>query len=47
LWVQDIEAGDSVAGGLPDVEPGAYDFYCSVPGHARAGMTGTLVINPA
>lgn len=43
----DVEAGDSVTAGLPDVEPGTYDFYCSVPGHAQAGMTGTLVIDPA
>ena len=27
-----------------DAEPGEYQFYCSVPGHAQAGMVGTLVI---
>ncbi len=43
----DVEAGDTVTAGLLDLEPGSYDFYCSVPGHARAGMTGTLVIDPA
>lgn len=43
----DVEAGDTVTAGLPDVEPGTYDFYCSVPGHAQAGMTGTLVIDSA
>jgi uncharacterized cupredoxin-like copper-binding protein len=24
--------------------PGTYRFLCTVPGHADAGMTGTLVI---
>ncbi len=43
----DVEAGDTVTAGLSDVEPGNYDFYCSVPGHAQAGMTGTLAIGPA
>lgn len=27
----------------PD-EPGEYCFYCAVPGHRDAGMTGTLVV---
>jgi uncharacterized cupredoxin-like copper-binding protein len=27
-----------------DLKPGTYTFYCSVPGHAAAGMTGTLVV---
>ena len=26
------------------VEPGSYEFLCSVPGHAQAGMTGTLLV---
>jgi uncharacterized cupredoxin-like copper-binding protein len=25
-----------------DLKPGDYTFYCAVPGHAQAGMTGTL-----
>lgn len=41
----DVEAGDTVTAGLSDVKPGTYDFYCSVPGHAQAGMTGTLVVD--
>ena len=27
-----------------ELTPGAYGFFCSVPGHKGAGMTGTLTI---
>jgi plastocyanin len=27
-----------------ELEPGTYTFLCTVPGHAEAGMTGTLTI---
>jgi plastocyanin len=27
------------------VEPGTYEFYCSVPGHEAAGMKGTLTVS--
>jgi plastocyanin len=27
-------------------EPGTYRIICTVPGHAQAGMTGTLVVAP-
>jgi plastocyanin len=27
-------------------EPGTYEIVCTVPGHAEAGMTGTLVVEP-
>jgi uncharacterized cupredoxin-like copper-binding protein len=26
------------------VEPGEYDFYCSVPGHRQLGMSGKLIV---
>jgi uncharacterized cupredoxin-like copper-binding protein len=25
-------------------KPGTYEFWCTVPGHKEAGMTGTLVV---
>ena len=27
-----------------DLQPGDYEFYCSVPGHAEGGMKGPLVV---
>jgi len=27
--------------------PGIYRILCSMPGHAEAGMTGTLTVGPA
>lgn len=40
----DAEAGQRTTAGLQIDEPGTYEFYCSVPGHASAGMRGTLTV---
>lgn len=40
----DVPAGVTATGGLTVNEPGEYGFECTVPGHASAGMTGTLIV---
>lgn len=39
-----IQAGDTAQVTISPEEPGRYEIRCSVPGHAPAGMTGTLVV---
>lgn len=41
----DVEPGNTVRGALEAVAPGKYEFLCTVPGHAAAGMVGTLVVS--
>lgn len=43
-FVVEVPSGTAATGGLVVEEPGQYPFECSVPGHAGAGMTGTLVV---
>jgi plastocyanin len=38
------EITESKASVSVDVDPGSYEFICSVPGHAEAGMKGTLSV---
>lgn len=38
------QKGMTARGGLKISAPGAYNFYCSVSGHRKAGMTGQLVV---
>ena len=42
---QDMPAGETVQVTVPEnAEPGSYAFICNIPGHAAAGMVGTLII---
>jgi uncharacterized cupredoxin-like copper-binding protein len=41
----EVAAGESGTAGLEIDDPGEYAFYCSVPGHASAGMRGTLHVD--
>jgi plastocyanin len=36
------KGGTSTA--MANLKPGAYTYYCSVPGHRQAGMTGKLTV---
>ena len=38
-------AGQSATLEFTASTPGTYEFWCTVPGHKEAGMTGTLVVN--
>lgn len=40
-----LEGGQSATLKLSGVSAGEYDFYCSVPGHKEAGMTGKLTVS--
>lgn len=41
----DMPVGETVSATVPaDAKPGTYDFICNIPGHAEAGMVGTLTI---
>ncbi len=39
-----LAAGESVELDLGDLAPGVYEIHCSVPGHASAGMIGSLTV---
>lgn len=39
-----LDAGDSETLDLSGLEPGDYEISCTIPGHADAGMTGSLKI---
>ncbi|MDP9474069.1 MAG: plastocyanin/azurin family copper-binding protein, partial [Chloroflexota bacterium] len=46
--VVDMPAGQTAPYTLPaDIAPGTYEFICNIPGHAEAGMTGTLIVEGA
>jgi FtsP/CotA-like multicopper oxidase with cupredoxin domain/plastocyanin len=43
----DLAGGDSETLDLSSLEPGEYEMICAIPGHADAGMKGTLTITDA
>ncbi len=40
----DLQPGETAALDLSGMEPGTYELYCEIPGHADSGMTTSLVI---
>ncbi|MFP5252287.1 MAG: cupredoxin domain-containing protein [Actinomycetes bacterium] len=43
-FMLDLAAGTTATAGLTIDRPGEYQFRCTVPGHAAAGMRGTLIV---
>lgn len=41
-----LPARDTAETTLTISQPGTYTFYCAIPGHREAGMTGTLIVEP-
>jgi manganese oxidase len=44
LITEDLPAGESGTLDVSSLEPGEYEILCTIPGHADAGMTGTLTV---
>ena len=40
----DLKSGESEVLDLSDLDPGSYEIFCSLPGHASSGMEGVLTI---
>ena len=40
----DLEPGESATLDLGDLDPGMYEVSCTIPGHAGAGMKGSLIV---
>ena len=42
----DAPAGETATVGFTPDRTGTFEFRCSIPGHAAAGMTGTIEVTP-
>ena len=47
LSTGEIAVGDSATLDVSSLAPGDYELLCTIPGHADAGMTGTLTVGGA
>ena len=49
LVIEDLTTGPIAAGEtgelvIDGLDPGEYDYYCSIPGHRDAGMEGRVLV---
>ena len=44
--IEKVPAGQTGTASFTPSSAGTYTYYCDVPGHKEAGMTGTLTVNP-
>ena len=42
-FLVEAQPGETATGTIT-LEPGTYEFYCSLPGHREAGMEGVLEV---
>lgn len=44
LITEDLQPGDTATLDISELDDGAYEMYCEIPGHRDAGMKGTLTV---
>jgi plastocyanin len=40
----ELQPGETATVDLGDLEPGTYELWCTIPGHASSGMVATLIV---